>query len=203
MTDIKETICEVGRRLYDKNLLVACDGNISYRVSDREIWVTPTGVSKGFMTPDMLALLDIDGNVLNENVPSSEVKMHLNIYKKRPDIRAIVHAHPPFSTAFAAAGRALDKKYLTELVMTLGDVPITEFALPGSDELALSCDPYLSKNALLLRNHGALSWDTTLYGALYKMETIEQTAKVTFLADMMNAPELDEEKVKKLLLLRK
>ena len=123
--EAKQAILEVGRRMYMKNFVAANDGNISCKVSEDTIWCTPTGVSKGYMTDDMLVLMDLDGNVLKGNLkPSSEVKMHLRVYKENPKMNAVVHAHPPTATAFAVANIPLDKYILPEAILTVGTVPI-------------------------------------------------------------------------------
>ena len=122
--EAKREILEVGRRMYAKNFVASNDGNISYKVSDTTLWCTPTGVSKGFMTDEMLVLMDLDGNVLRGSwKPSSEMKMHLRVYKENPDVKAVVHAHPPVSTSFAIAGIPLNRAILTEAVMGIGVDP--------------------------------------------------------------------------------
>jgi L-fuculose-phosphate aldolase len=191
--------------MYDKNLIVATDGNISFKVSDKEIWITPSGVSKGFMTPQGLICVDINGNkICGSSKASSEIKLHLNIYKKLDWVNAVIHAHPTFCSIFAVCNKPLDKKYLTEAVVSLGDVPVTQFALPSTDELALSCDPYLKDyKALLLANHGAVVWDKTLESALYKLETLEHTARISFFADIAGATQLSERQTQQLIELRK
>lgn len=203
--DIRQQICDIGKRMYDKDLIASTDGNISVKVSDKEIWITPSGVSKGFMTPQSIICVDIEGNVLSGNSrPSTEMKLHLNIYKKLSWVNAVIHAHPTFSSVFAVLNKSIDKKYLTEAIVSLGDVPVTEFALPSTDELAISCDPYLKDyKAILIANHGAVTWDKRLEGALFKLETLEHTAKITFLADMAGADELSQEQTEQLLKLRK
>lgn len=203
--DIRQQICEIGKRMYDKDLITSSDGNISVKVNDKEIWITPSGVSKGFMTTQSIICVDIDGNVISGNSkPSTEMKLHLNIYKKLSWVKSVIHAHPTFSSVFAVLNKPINKKYLTESIVSLGDVPVTKFALPSTDELAASCDPYLNNyKAILIANHGAVTWDKSLEGALFKMETLEHTAKVTFLADMAGASELSKEQTEKLLQLRK
>ncbi|NLA88077.1 MAG: class II aldolase/adducin family protein, partial [Clostridiales bacterium] len=177
---VKRDILEAGRRLYQKNFVAANDGNLSARVSDRYIWATPTGVSKGFMTEDMLVKLDLDGNVFEGTYkPSSEIKMHLRIYREAPDILAVTHAHPPVAAAFAAAGIPLDKALLQEAVVLLGVIPVAPYALPGSDALAESVVPYLKGyNGLLLEHHGAVSWGSSVIQSLHRLESFEYNATV-------------------------
>jgi len=175
-----ETIIEVGRRLYEKGFVAANDGNISAITADGSILATPTGVSKGFMTESMLVRLDRDGNVLSGRLkPSSEIKMHLRLYRELPDIGAVVHAHPPKATTLAAAGIALDRAYIQEAVVLLGVVPVVPFALPGSEDLAESVAPYCRDyNALLLEHHGAVAWGKDAIEALYRMESVEFNAGI-------------------------
>lgn len=174
-----EEIIDAGRRLYETGLVVSNDGNLSVRLTDGNILATPTNVSKGSMTEDMLVLLSPDGSVLEGRLrPSSEIKMHLAIYRENPELNAVVHAHPPTATAFASAGEALDKAVLQETVVQLGVVPVAPYALPGSRELAESCAPYCrAYNAVLLEYHGATTWGKSLKQALHRMESVEYYAK--------------------------
>ena len=136
---VREEICGVCRLLYERGYVVSNDGNVSVRVEDGKILITPSGVGKGRMTPDMLVLCDLEGVILEgDRPPSSESKMHLMIYRERPDVRAVVHAHPPFSTARAVCRRPLTERYLTEMVLSLGEVPVTEFAMLSTDEVPQS-----------------------------------------------------------------
>lgn len=203
--EAKEEICEIGRRLYALGFANSNDGNISVRFSDDEIWVTPTAVSKGYMTPDMLVRVNIDGEVLEgDRNPSSEVKMHLRVYQKSPDTNAVVHAHPPMSTAFAVCHKPLDKYYLTEAVAALGIVPVTEYATPSTEEVPDSVEPFVEEyTALLIANHGALAWDETLLGAFYKMQQIEYLAQIHWMVPQIGTPhEIPEKEVERLMGLR-
>ncbi len=177
----KAAILDAGRKIYQRGLVAANDGNLSVRVGENALWVTPTGVSKGSMTEEMLVKLDLDGNLL-EGVrkPSSEAKMHLRIYQEDPLVRAVVHAHPPAATAFAAAGLPLDRPVLQEAVVQLGTVPVAPFALPGSQGVADSVAPYCRQyRALLLEYHGAVTWGDSMEQAYYRLECLEQLATVT------------------------
>jgi L-fuculose-phosphate aldolase len=177
----KAEILDAGRKIYQRGLVAANDGNLSVRVGDNALWVTPTGVSKGAMTEDMLVKLSLDGTVLEgTRKPSSETKMHLRIYQENPAVRAVVHAHPPAATAFAAAGLPLDRPVLQEAVVQLGTVPVAPFALPGSQAVADSVAPYCQAyRALLLEYHGAVTWGTSMEQAHYRLECLEQLATVT------------------------
>lgn len=177
----KQAILEVGRRMYAKNFVASNDGNISCKVSDTTIWCTPTGVSKGYMTEDMLVLVDLDGKVLRGNcVPSSEIKMHLRVYKENPSIKAVVHAHPPAATSYAIAGLPLNRAILTEAVMGIGEIPLAPYAMPGTEEVPDSIAPFVNThNGCLLANHGALSWGRDVMEAWMRMESIEYYALVS------------------------
>ena len=174
-------ICQVGKLLYDRGYVVSNDGNLSLRVAPDRLLVTPSGVGKGRMTPDMLVVTDLEGNVLEgDRHPSSDTKMHLEVYRCRPDVQAVVHAPPPVSTAFAVCRQGLETPYLAETVVGLGSVPCTpSFAMLSTDEVPKSIRPYLpDHNAVLLANHGALTWGADLWQAFDRMETVEHTAKI-------------------------
>ena len=153
--EAKKLIVEIGRRMYAKNFVAANDGNISCKVDENTIWTTPTGVSKGFMTEDMLVKLRLDGTVISqgERGPSSEVKMHLRVYNENPDVGGVCHAHPPISTSFAIAGMSLDRAIYPEALVNLGTVPCVHYETPGSQGIPDSVAPYCKDyNALLLAN---------------------------------------------------
>ena len=180
-------ICQVGKLLYDRGYVVSNDGNLSLRVAPDRLLVTPSGVGKGRMTPDMLVVTDLEGNVLEgDRHPSSETKMHLEVYRCRPDVQAVVHAHPPVSTAFAVCRQGLETPYLAETVVGLGSVPCTPsfamlstYALPSTPEVPQSILPFVpGHNGVLLANHGALTWGADLWQAFDRMETVEHTAKI-------------------------
>ena len=184
----REAVCRVGRLLYDRGYVAANDGNISVKVAENRLLITPSGVSKGRMTPEMLLVTDMDGTVIEGNRhPSSEGKMHLEVYRGRPDVNAVVHAHPPVSTAFAVCRRGLETPYLSELVAGLGQVPCTtSFAMLSTEEVPESVRPYLADhNALLLANHGALAWGGDLWEAFDRLETVEHTAKIVLNAQLL------------------
>lgn len=203
---LKRDIIEVGRRIYGRGFVAANDGNISIRVSDNLVLATPTGVSKGFMTPDMIVTVNMDGKVISGNWrPSSELKMHLAVYRAREDVKAVVHAHPPYATAFAVAGFALEKPIIPEVVISLGWVPLTQYGTPSTEEIPEAILPYLPcHDAFLLQNHGALTVGTDVYNAHYKMETLEMGAKISLLARLLGGErEISPENVERLLEVRK
>lgn len=183
--EAKKVILEVGKRMYNKGFVAANDGNISCKVGPNMIWTTPTGVSKGFMTADMLVKMDLNGKVLvGSHKPSSEVKMHIRVYEENPDVMAVTHAHPPVATSFAIAGISLDKAILPEAVVQLGSVPIARYATPGSQEVPDSIAPYCkTHNGVLLANHGALSWGKDVIEAFYRLESMEYYATILMYTD--------------------
>ena len=202
----REAVCRVGRLLYDRGYVAANDGNISVKVAENRLLITPSGVSKGLMTPEMLLVTDMDGTVIEgDRHPTSEGKMHLEVYRGRPDVNAVVHAHPPVSTAFAVCRRGLETPYLSELVAGLGQVPCTtSFAMLSTEEVPESVRPYLADhNALLLANHGALAWGGDLWEAFDRLETVEHTAKIVLNAQLLGGGvPLTEEEVERLQSLR-
>ena len=189
--DQRLLLCRVGRLLYDRGYAAANDGNLSLRVGEDRLLITPSGVSKGRMTPDMLLLTDLEGTVLEgDRHPSSEGKLHLAVYRRRPDAAAVVHAHPPVATAFAVCRRGLETPYVAELAAGLGAVPCTpSFAMLSTDEVPDSVQPYLADhNAVLLANHGALAWGGDLWEAFDRLETVEHTAKIVLNARLLGDP---------------
>lgn len=198
---LRQEICEICHLLYDRGYVVSNDGNVSARTERGTILITPSGVGKGRMTPDMLVETDTDGNILSgDRHPSSESKMHWMIYRERPDVNAVVHAHPPLSTAFAICRRPLKERYLAEMVVGLGEVPVTEFAMLSTDEVPNSVRPFVQDHsAVLLANHGSLTWGPSLLSAFDRLETVEQTAKVYYYVDQMGGGvEMTEEQAKTL-----
>jgi L-fuculose-phosphate aldolase len=197
----KAAIIEVGQRMYAKGLVTATEGNISVRVKDGHL-VTASGVSKGFLTPAHVVFVDHEGRgAPGGHTASTEDPMHLAIYRKRPDVMAIVHAHPPAATAFAVAQVALDAWILAEAVVILGKIPLTRYATPGTTELANIVAEGLGKgNGALLANHGAIAVGATLTQAHHRMETLEHVARVAVMARILGgARELSSSDVDKLL----
>lgn len=206
--EIKKQILDVGRRIYNRGFVAANDGNISVKVSDNEYLCTPTGVSKGFMTMDMICKVDGDGKVLSANGPyrpSSEIKMHLRVYKLRPDVKSVVHAHPPYATSFAIAGIPLTQPIMPEAVITLGCVPIAPYGTPSTNEIPDAVEPYLEHfDAVLLENHGALSFGDSLINAYYKMESLEFYAQLLAISKQLGGPqELSDSQVQRLYEIRR
>ena len=204
---VRELICEVGRRAYARQMGAANDGNISVLLDDLTLLCTPTGVSKGFMTPDQICHLDRNGALLEDNGwrPSSEISMHLTVYAHRPDVRAVVHAHPLYATVHAICGKPLTQQIMPESTMFLGEVPLTPYGLPSTVELSDAITPYLDRyDAILLENHGALTYGHTVMSAYFKMEALDYYAKVVYLAaNYGGAKEFNAEQVTKLLEIRR
>ena len=175
---------DVGQQLYRRGMLAGTDGNHSVRLDDDRIMITPSGLSKGSLSPDDMVIVDTNGKHLQGNLKaSSEIGMHLAVYRNRPGIRACVHSHPPFATAFAVAGIALSQDILPEVVLFVGGIPLTDYAPPGTDAVAKSIEPHLeSNNAFLLRNHGLLTIGRSLEEAYNRHETVEHYAHIVHIA---------------------
>jgi L-fuculose-phosphate aldolase len=190
--ELREAIVEVGRRLYARGYTASNDGNISLRLDERRLLMTPKSVCKGFMSADMMVITDLDGKKLaGERDPSSEMQMHLEVYRQRPDAGAVVHAHPPMATGFAVAGIPLDRAVLAEVVTTLGSVPIAEYATPSTKELPEAVRKYVkAHDGMLLANHGALTLGADVFAAYYKMETIEHFAHISLVARLLGGERL-------------
>src|SRR2546425_185759 len=189
---IRADIVEAGRRLYARGFVASNDGNISARLDEHRLITTPKSVSKGFMTPDMMVVVDYEGKKLSgDRDPSSELPMHLEIYRNRPDVNGVVHAHPPTATDFAVAGIPLTRAVLAEVVTTLGSIPIAAYATPSTQELPEAVRKYIkAHDGMLLANHGALTVGSDLFAAYYKMETIEHFAKISLVARMLGRENL-------------
>ena len=189
---LRADIVEVGRRMYARGYTASNDGNISVRVGDDRLLMTPKSVCKGFMTPDMMCVTDLAGRkIQGDRDPSSEMLMHLEVYRQRPDVKDVVHAHPPTATGFAVAGIPLDRAVLAEVLTTLGSIPLAEYATPSTVELPEAVRKYIkAHDAMLLANHGALTVGGDLFSAYYKMETIEHFAKISLVARMLGGENL-------------
>lgn len=201
--DIKIEMCEIGKRVYNRGMVAANDGNFSVKLSDNEFLCTPTGVSKGFMTPEYICKVDAEGNVIEANEgfkPSSEIKMHMRVYKEREDVKAVVHAHPMYATTFAVCGLPLTEPIMPEAVLSLGTVPLAKYGTPSTMEIPDAVSEYLPYyDAVLLENHGALSYADSLMEAYHKMESLEFYARLLYQAKMLGGPkELTDEQVKRL-----
>jgi L-fuculose-phosphate aldolase len=200
---LREQICDIGKNLWNRRMVAANDGNISVLMAGGRVLCTPTGVSKGYLTPSMLPVVDLSGIVLEQQddyQPSSEIKMHLRIYQVSPDARAVVHAHPLYGTVFAVMGETIATKMLTESVVAMPEVPLAPYAAPSTDALADSVEPFvLTHAACLLEQHGALSWGPDLMSAYLTMERLEHTAQMTYLLRQIGGErDLPDEEIAKL-----
>ena len=190
--EIKKEICDIGKRIYDRGMVAANDGNISVKIGPNEYLCTPTGVSKGFMTPDFICKVDGEGKVIQANAgfkPSSEIKMHMRVYKERPDVNAVVHAHPMYATSFAIAGIPLTQPIMPEAIIALGCVPIAKYGRPSTEEIPDAVSEHLQYfDAVLLENHGALTFSDSLLNAYYKMESTEFYAQLLYQSKVLGGP---------------
>ncbi|HSR69539.1 MAG TPA: class II aldolase/adducin family protein [Acidobacteriota bacterium] len=187
----RELICEIGRRMYDKDLIAANEGNLSIRLGDR-LLATPTGMCKGFMQPDDLVYTDLQGKqVGGRRKVSSEILMHSVVYRRRPDVKAVCHGHPVYATAHAVAGIPLTEALMAEVVVTLGCVPVAPYGTPSTAELAESLEGLVEKHdAILLSNHGALTLGHDLEQAFFRMEILEHYAKIAILTKVLGRQSL-------------
>jgi len=201
----KDEIVRYGRMLHERCFVAAMDGNLSVRLKGDRILVTPTGLSKGAMRPGDLVIVDLKGKQISgrRNV-TSEIGMHLLIYRMRPDVAAIVHAHPPTATGFAAAGMALTEPLVCEVVMGLGCIPLARYGTPGTSELAQTLEPYVADyDAILMSNHGVVTYGDTLEHAYMKMETVEHFAQIALVTHLLGRQQpLEKVDIEKLLTAR-
>lgn len=201
----RSALCEIGRRVWQREYIASNDGNFSVLLAPNRILCTPTMVSKGFMDPADLPVVDLDGKLISgPKPPTSEIRVHLAIYRHRPDVRAVVHVHPPHATAFAVVRRNLPKCVLPEVEVFLGEIPLVPYATPGTQEFADVAVPYVqSHNAFLLTNHGAITVGSDPFEAYYRMETLEQYCRILILASHLgDLQELDVAAMADLLRLR-
>lgn len=187
---LREEIVRIGRLMFEKGWIAACDGNLSARLPDRRLLVTPAGLCKGTLTCEDLIVCDLEGRKLQgEREPTSEIEMHLSIYHSRQDAMAVIHAHPPAATGFAAAGRELNVGLLPEVIVGLGSIPLAPYGTPGTPELSQTILPFLEKyDALLLANHGAVAFGENLLQAFFRMDTVEHFARISLVAELLGGP---------------
>ncbi|MCB9026258.1 MAG: class II aldolase/adducin family protein [Bdellovibrionaceae bacterium] len=195
-SNLKKRIVKICKKLHKKNMLAAADGNISYRISDEEIWITPSGVMKAFMEPEDMACINIKGDILH-GIPSSEMAMHLQVYKSSQEARAVIHAHPPYAIAWTISHpnlKELPIGAMSELILACGEVPIVPFALPGTKEMGDNLLPFLPKNkVMILARHGALCWGRDLSEAHRGIERLEHSAQILTLAHSLGGVTLLDE----------
>lgn len=188
----RQDICLVGRWMYEREYIVAGEGNLSVRLDANRILTTPTCINKGMMTPSDLVVMDMEGRHLQgDRKISSEAGMHLLFYRMRPDVQAVCHGHPATATGFAVAGQGLDQALLPEVVVCLGKIPLVRYATPGTPDLSAVLEPYVPHyDALLLANHGAVTCGPDLLTAFFRLETVEHYAKITLAARLAGEPQL-------------
>lgn len=206
-SEIREKIVSVGERLYARNMLAAADGNISFRLSNERILITPSGASKAFISPEQIAVIDIEGNI-RDGKPSAERDMHLAIYRQCPHARAVVHAHPPHAIAWSLARPDLSElpcDSLGEVILGAGQIPLVPYARPTTTSMGDSLRPYLPKSrALILGRHGAVCWGESLDEALNGMERVEHSSQILWLAEQLGgAKVLPREEIEALKAMRR
>ncbi|TCS78095.1 L-fuculose-phosphate aldolase [Muricomes intestini] len=198
----KEDIVQVGKELYEKGLLVGTDGNMSIRIGRNEIFITASGICKGKMQAENITAVDMEGNVLSGQKPARDIRMHLAAYRQRPDIKAVVHAHPPITTGYAMSEVSFDKVALPEVMFALKGISVTRYTTPTTIEVPREVTrvlkEYPESETILLANHGALTISTTdVYDAFYKMETLEMFARANIVSKILGHTRyLNEEQMK-------
>lgn len=205
--ETREQICDVCNKMWQLGWVAANDGNVSVKMGEDEYIATPTGISKSFITPEKLVIIDGDGAVREGKEgyrPSSEIKMHLCCYQERPDVGAVLHAHPPTATGFAVAHRHMDDYVVIEDVIAIGSVPVTPYGTPSTSEVPDAIRPYLPEHdVLLLENHGALAVGADLITAYYRMESLELWAKIQLVAQLLGgAKEISRSNIDRLISMR-
>lgn len=203
----KEQICDICGKMWQLGWVAANDGNVSVKLKDGTFLVTPTGISKSFITPDKLLRVTAGGEILegaDGYRPSSEIRMHMRCYEKRDDVGAVLHAHPPTATGFAVAHRPMDMYNMIEDVAAIGSVPLTPYGTPSTHEVPDAIEPYLNDHdVMLLENHGALTMGADLITAYYRMESLELWAKITLNAILLGGSyDISRENIDKLIALR-
>ncbi len=201
----REDIVRFGRMIHDKGFVAATDGNLSVRLDHDTVLSTPPGMSKGMMEPEDLVVVDMQGKrVMGRRNVSSEVAMHLLIYRQRPDVKGIVHAHPPTATGYAACGLPLNQALVSEIVLALGCIPVARYGTPGTPELTQALEPLIPQyDAILMANHGVVTYGEDLLKAYMKMETVEHFAKIALVSHLLGRPQLlSDEDVGKLMIAR-
>ena len=202
---MKRAICEIGQRIYQRGFAAANDGNISWRIDERRVLCTPTMICKGFMQSDDLCVVDLAGNQLaGQRRRSSEILMHLAILKARPDVQSVVHCHPPHVAAFAITRTPLPRGVLPEVEISLGEVPLAPYATPGTEALAESVLPFVAEsNAIILANHGAVSYGPDVQRAYWLTEILDNYCRVLLLARQLGqVQQLSDDELRQLQALR-
>jgi L-fuculose-phosphate aldolase len=208
---LRAEIVRIGQLMHARGLLCGFEGNLSARLDDERLLMTPSGLHKGLMREEQLLVVDLEGRIVVESEatrglrPTSELPMHLEAYRRRPDVRAVVHAHPPITVALSIAGVAMDTPLLPEVIVLLGLIPTTDYAMSSSDEGAAAIRRLIADHdALILQRHGTLTVGTTLTVAFMRLETVEQNARIHFMLAQLGANNpLAAHEVRKLLQMRR
>jgi len=202
---LRQDLVRFGKMLHAQGFVAATDGNLSVRLDQERVLVTPTCISKGMMQPEDMVVVDFTGKKLSgDHNPTSEIMMHLTIYRMRPDVSAVVHAHPCTATGFASAGIALDEPLCSEVVITLGAVPLAPYATTGTMALSDSLRPYIPfHDAILMANHGVVTYGEDICRAYMRMEAVEHYARIVLAARQLgSARSLDSHELEKLVAVR-
>src|SRR5258708_25041351 len=201
-TCIRQEVCRIGKLLHERGYVAATDGNISVRLGQNLVLCTPTSMSKGMMQPEDMVVVDMNGDQKDgKRHPSTELGMHLLFYSLRPHVRAVVHAHPPTATGFAAAGISLEEPLVAEVVVSCGAIPLARYGTPGTPDLADALKPLIPRHdALLMANHGVVTCGHDLLNAYMKMETVEHYAQIALVARQLGSVRpLPAEEIRKLM----
>jgi len=189
--DLRQEMVRVGRLLWERGYVAATDGNLSARLPSDRLLVTASGISKGFLSDEDMVVMRLDGELVSSyrgkgQQPSSEISMHLEVYRQRPDVNAVVHAHPPLATAFSIAGVSLARCVIPEVIVTMGGIPTAEYATPGTPEVSASIRQAIQDyDAIILAHHGSLTVGSTLWEAYLRLEKVEHTAAITLAAHQL------------------
>jgi L-fuculose-phosphate aldolase len=182
-SELRQQLCDIGRMLYERGFIGAADGNLAVRLDPERLLVTPSGELKGFMTPESMVVTDLAGQPLDGGRPSTEIQMHVAVFEERPDIHAVVHAHPPHSVAFSIAGVSMARCVIPEIVVTIGMVPTVPYATPGTEELPHSIrEPIRGADAVILERHGSITVGSELWDAFRVLDMVEHASHITHLA---------------------
>ena len=200
-TELRQQLCDIGRLMYERGFIGAADGNLAVRLDEKRLLVTPSGCLKGFMRPEEMVVTDLDGKPLDDGRPSTEILMHVALLQERPDVSAVVHAHPPYTVSFSLAGIPLTRCVIPEIVVTIGNVPTVPYATPGTPELPDSLRaPIKNSDVLLLERHGIVCVADEIWNAFKLLDMVEHSAKIVHLAlQLGGARVLDREQVDKLM----
>lgn len=202
---VRKKIVEISKLMYDKGLVNPYEGNVSV-LEGEQVYITPSGVCKGYLSEDMIVVTDLNGNILEGMYkPSSEIKLHLAVYRLRSDIKSVVHAHPPYSTAYAIANKPIESKAYTEMIAFFGKIPLAKYGRPSTDEISAGVEELIDRHdIILLANHGIVTIGTDIHNAFFKLEAAESMAKTLLLTKLLGGEkELPEAELESLVRLGK